>query len=142
MTPPMVPQASRTRHHATPATVTRLIPRAASRVDELFKLRQLIRDAQTAERAATRELVELMQSQGFQGLQGTAAVAVLDLRDCLQVDVPLFLEAAGSRAPEALSVRVEAARRLLGDETLRAIAETTTNPVLRVEPLTPSPTAA
>jgi len=53
----------------------------------------------------------------------------------VRADAALFLEAAGSRAPEALTVSVAAARRLLGEAELEAISETLTTPALRVEPL-------
>jgi hypothetical protein len=113
----------------------RAVAHLAAQVDHLHELRGLIRQAQTAERQITRELLDTMAAQGLGAVQGTQAVAIREARTSLQVDAALFLDAAGVRAPEALSVSVTAARRLLGEATLEAISETVTTPVLRVEPL-------
>jgi hypothetical protein len=76
-----------------------------------------------------------MTAQGLGAVQGTQAVAIREARTSLQVDAALFLEAAGGRATEALTVSVTAARRLVGEATLEAISERTTSAVLRVETL-------
>jgi hypothetical protein len=115
------------------APAVRAIARLAAEVDHLHELRGLIRQAQETERQITRELLAVMTAQALGAVQGTQAVAIREARTSLQVDATRFLEAAGARAPEALSVSVTAARRLLGEATLEAISETVTTPVLRVE---------
>jgi hypothetical protein len=102
-------------------------------VDDLFELRTLIRQSQEAERRLTLESRQAMEATGTNRLQGAAAVAVLDGRDNLTVDPQLFLEAVGDRAWSAIRVVLTEARAFLGEEDLRAIGETTTTPILRVE---------
>jgi hypothetical protein len=116
-------------------TPVRAIARLAAQVDHLHELRTLIRQAQETERQITRELLDTMTAQGLGAVQGTQAVAIREARTSLQVDAALFLEAAGGRATEALTVSVTAARRLVGEATLEAISERTTSAVLRVETL-------
>lgn len=113
----------------------RTIAGLAPQVDHLYELRTLIRQAQAVERQITQELLGVLAAQGLGALQGQRAVAILESRTSLHVDAALFLEAAGSRAPEALTVSVTAARRLLGEAELDAISETLTTSALRVEPL-------
>jgi hypothetical protein len=113
----------------------RIVAGLASQVDQLAELRDLIRRAQTAERQITQELLTAMEARGLRALPGHQAVAIRETRATLRVDPELFLLAAGDRAPQALTVSVTAARRLLGAVELEAISETLTTPVLRVEPL-------
>jgi hypothetical protein len=44
----------------------------------------------------------------------------------------------GEPAFEAMTVSITAARRLLGEDALNGISQTTTSPVLRIEPATPA----
>lgn len=83
----------------------------------------------------TADVIRAMAAAGFAKLEGTEAVAVLGERRDLKPDPARFLEAVGARGYAALVVSVTAARRLLGADDLAAISETTTSPVLRVEPL-------
>jgi len=50
--------------------------------------------------------------------------------------------AAMERTYNALSVGVVAARKLMGEDDLRAISTVTTTPTLRMEPVKPAPAAA
>ena len=101
-------------------------------VDHLLELRALIKRAQEDERKLTQEIVTTLRAHGLRTIRGQRAVAILDEQTTLAVDPGLFLEAAGVRAPEALRVSVTAARRILRQDELAAISETTTTPVLRV----------
>lgn len=85
----------------------------------------------------TGEIVQAMAVVGAARLQGHQGVAILEKRTTLQPDPGLFLEAVGTRGYAALTVTVTAARRLMAADDLAAISETTTSPVLRVEPLPP-----
>jgi hypothetical protein len=107
----------------------------APQVDHLAELRGLIRRAQAAERQLTQDLLAAMAAHDLRTVPGQAAVAILESRTALRVDPELFLLAAGARAPEALTVSVTAARRLLGEADLEAISEPMTTPVLRLEPV-------
>lgn len=66
-------------------------------------------------------------------LAGRQAVAVVDSRIILRPDPERLREALGSRAFEAMRVSVTAARRLLAEEDLKGISESSTTPVLCVE---------
>lgn len=111
----------------------RVIPLLGQKIDDLHELRALIRQSQEAERTLTAEILTSMQAAGVARLGGRQAVAVLGERTTLTVDPELFHHALGVRAFGALSVRVEAARRLMAADDLAAISETTITPVLRVE---------
>lgn len=112
-----------------------LVSLLSGKADRLLELRTSLRTLQAEERRLTEELVGALTAQGLGAVHGLRAIGSLEHRTSLRVDPALFLEAAGSRAPEALSVSVAAARRLLGEADLEAISETVTTPVLRVEPL-------
>ena len=86
----------------------------------------------------TAEIVQAMAAAGVARLQGHQGVAILEKRTTLRPDPALFLEATGAAGYVAVNVTVTAARRLMGADDLAAISETTTNPVLRVEPLAPA----
>ena len=88
----------------------------------------------------TAEIVQAMAAAGAARLQGHQGVAILEKRTTLQPDPGLFLEAVGIRGYAALTVTVTAARRLMAADDLAAISETTTSPVLCVEPLPPAAT--
>jgi hypothetical protein len=133
--PIVVPHANGHKPHFRPAPVARVVPLLGAQVDRLLELRATVKALQDDERALTAEILAAAQAQGLRALQGRRAVALLESRTTLRIDPGLFLEAAGPRATEALTVSVIAARRLLGEDDLRAIAETTTTVALRVEPL-------
>jgi hypothetical protein len=137
MTSPTVAPAYTARNERPHSVIPlrRALPAVAADVDHLLELRGLIKRAQAEERRVTSELVAHLTTRGLAAIQGTHAVAMVDVRTTLQIDPALFLEAAGARAPEALTVSVTAARRILGQADLEAIAETVTTPVLRVEAL-------
>jgi hypothetical protein len=112
------------------------LPSLTANVDHLAELRGLIRQAQDEERRITADVLSMMQAAGLDRLEGREAVAVRDSRTTLKPDPELFHTALGAPAFGAMTVSVTAARRLLGEDELAAISETTTTPVLRVEPLT------
>lgn len=118
-----------------PFPAARVIPLSGAKVDRLLALRADLKRLQEEERNLTAELVRILQAQGLKALQGSRAVAVLDERTTLKADPELFCQALGQAAWGALTVSVTAARRLLGEDDLRAISETGVQPVLRVEPL-------
>jgi len=120
---------------AKASLTARILPLAAPQVDRLLDLRASLKRLQAEERALTAELVGVLEAQGLRALQGTRAVAVLDQRTSLRVDPELFHRAVGPAAFGAMTVRVEAARTLLGAADLAAISEATMSPVLRVEPV-------
>jgi hypothetical protein len=124
---------------AKPARPTgRVLPLLGPKIDHLLELRGLIRRAQDEERAMTAEIVQAMAAAGAARLQGHQGVAILVKRTSLQPDPGLFLAAVGARGYAALTVTVTAARRLMAADDLAAISETTTSPVLRIEPLPPA----
>ncbi len=116
----------------------RVLPLLGPKIDHLLELRSLIRRAQNAERTMTAEIVQAMAAAGVARLQGHQGVAILENRTTLRPDPALFLDATGAAGYVAVNVTVTAARRLMGADDLAAISETTTNPVLRVEPLAPA----
>jgi hypothetical protein len=134
-TPILAPRSNGHKSHPVPVPTARVLPLVGAKVDRLLELRAVLRTLQEEERALTAAVVATVKAQGLLAVQGTRAVALLESRTSLKVDPALFLEAAGARAPEALSVNLTAARRLLGEDDLRAISETTTTLALRVEPL-------
>jgi hypothetical protein len=128
-----------------PAPITplrRVLSAAAADVDHLFELRGLIKRAQAEERRLTQAILGTCETRGLQALVGTCAVATVEPRTTLRVDPELFLEAAGPRAPEALTVNLTVARTLLGEDLLAAIGETTTTRALRVDARVPAPRVA
>jgi len=108
-------------------------PHLGQLIDDLFELRGLVHRAQANERAMTAEVLQALTAAGLERYEGDGAVAIVGQRTTLTPDAGLFVEALGSRAFEALSVNVTAARRLMGADDLAAISETTTTAVLRVE---------
>ncbi len=129
-----------------PARVTALSEHARERalapvrtqVDQLAGLRDLLRQAELAERELTAEVLAALQAAGLSRLEGHRATAVIGERVTMTVDPQLFCEALGPRAYDAVCIRLEAARRLLAADDLEAISEATTVPVLRLEPLSPT----
>jgi hypothetical protein len=115
------------------AVSLRVLPALGRQIDDLAELRALIRKSQEAERQLTAAVLTGLEAAGLTQLAGDKAVAIVAERTTLAVDPELFHQALGSRAYTALSVRVEAARRLMAEDDLAAISETTTTPVLRVE---------
>jgi hypothetical protein len=112
-----------------------LVSLLSGKTDRLLELRTLLRTLQAEERRLTEELVAAMTAQGLGALHGLRAVASVEHREGLRIDPELFLIAAGTRAPQALTVSVMAARRILGEAELEAISETVTTAALRVEPI-------
>lgn len=129
-----------TNGHPQPPNGHRRLARAVpiltplrAKVDHLAELRHLIRQAETAERELTAEIVRALQAAGVDRLTGRDAMATLGERTTLTPDPALVYEALGPRAFDAMSVSVTAARRLMAADDLAAISESTTAPVLRVE---------
>lgn len=122
--------------------VTKVVPLLAPQIDHLHELRDLIRRAQAEERRMTGDILRTMEAAGLTRLAGRQAVALIDQRTILKPDPQLFVEAVGEAAWSALTVSVTAARDLLGEHHLKAISETTSSPVLRVESLPAAPGAA
>jgi len=108
-------------------------PDLSQLIDDLFELRGLLRQSQAQERAMTAEVIQALTAAGIERYQAEAAMAIIGQRTTLTPDPELFLEALGSRAWEALSVNVTAARRLMEADDLAVISEATTTPVLRLE---------
>jgi hypothetical protein len=108
------------------------------KVTHLAELRQ----AETAERALTLEILTALERAGLDRLAGREVVAVRGERENIQVDVQLFHEALGPCAFAALSVGVVAARKLMAEDDLRAISSVTASPVLRLVAIEPAPAAA
>ena len=133
--PILAPPANGHKTHAVPTPIARVLPLVGAKVDRLLELRAALKVLQEEERTLTADIVTAVKTQGLLAVQGIRAVALLEPRTSLKVDPALFLEAAGPRAGEALTVTVTAARRLLGEDELRAISETVTTLALRVEPL-------
>ena len=123
------------RNGTKPRPAPRVVPLLGSTIDHLAELRALIRRAQDEERAMTAEILRAMQAAGVSRLEGGEAAAILDQRVTLRPDPALFHETLGARAYAAMTVSVTAARQLMGADDLAAISETTTTPVLRVEPI-------
>jgi len=121
------------RNGTKPQAPARVVPLLGPTIDELYRLRGLMRQAQEEERRLTGEILRACNAAGVTRLEGTSAVAIVDSRTTLKPDVALFLEAVGRRGYKALSVSVTAARQLMGADDLAAISETVTSPVLRVE---------
>jgi hypothetical protein len=115
-------------HPAKPAH-----PQLAQQVDDLHELRDLIRKSQEAERILTQQVLGALIAAELDTFEGSQAVAIVGQRVTLAPDPQLFFEALASRAWEALSVNVTAARRLMGADDLAAISEATTSRVLRLE---------
>src|SRR5438094_4112154 len=138
MTGTSLPQFTNGTKPTNGARAGKVVPLLGPRVDHLLELRGLIRRAQDEERQMTAEIVQAMAAAGVGRLQGHQAVALLDQRTTLTPDPARFLEATGTAGYAAVSVSVTAARRLLGTDELATISETTTAPVLRVEPLAPA----
>lgn len=109
-----------------------LIP-PAPMVDELLQVRRQLADLTKVERALTAQLVDAMTTLGLRESTGALAMAKLGTRETLTPDPALWLELAGPKATLALSVSVIKARELVSESDLRAISETTSTPVLRVE---------
>jgi len=112
------------------------------KVDLLAELRQLAREAERADRELTQEILAAMERTGLDRLAGREVIAVRGARENIEVDAELFHGALGARAYNALSVGVVAARKLMGEDDLRAISTVTTTPTLRMEPVKPAPAAA
>jgi len=113
----------------------RVVPLLGPKIDHLLELRGLIRRAQEEERQMTGEIARAMSAAGVARLQGHEAAAILEERTTLRPDPVSFLAATGAEGYAAVTVSMTAARRLMGADQLAAISETTTSPVLRVEPL-------
>jgi hypothetical protein len=126
------PVTNGTKPHRAARSHVIPLPSLVAGVDHLAELRGLIRRAQDEARTLTAEILGFMESAGLAQLEGAEAVAVRETRTNLKVDVALFVETLGARAHDALTVSVTGARRLLGEEDLRAISETVTAPTLRV----------
>ena len=120
-----------------PRFAARIIPLMGQKVDDLAKLRSLIRQAQEAERQLTAEIVNYLNSTGLAALHGTRALARLETRTVTTVDAARFFGLVGPSALETMSVSVGAARRLVGAATLEAIAERKAQCLLRVEEIVP-----
>lgn len=120
----------------------RVVPLLGQKIDDLLGLRALLRRAQDEERKLTGEVLGALQAVGADRVEGREAVAVIDARTTLKPDPTKLYAALGARAFEAMTVSVTAARRLMAEEALVAISETTTSPVLRVEAIEPRASAA
>ncbi len=105
-------------------------------IDKLAELRAAKRQLDSDERTLTASVLTAMRAAGLPALRGEHAIATVGERHDLTPDPALFVEAVGlTLAAPALRVSVEKARGVLGDETLRAISETTTTTTLRVDPI-------
>lgn len=131
----MISSVAHQRTNGRPTHLARTISLAEPKVDRLLELREALRRLQAEERVLAGEVLGMLEGYGLGALQGRSAVAILDERTALKVDPKLFHDAAGPAAYQAMTVSVTQARRLLDAEALLAIAETSTTPVLRVEPL-------
>jgi hypothetical protein len=103
------------------------------RVDDLYRLRTLIRKSQEAEREMTAEVLAALDRLGADRFEGGIAAALVIPRTTLTPDVGLFIGALGPRAYAALSVKVEAARAIMAADDLAAISESSTAATLRLE---------
>lgn len=117
------------------APMGRVVPLLAVKIDRLADLRGQLRKLTEDERALTAEIVNAMQTGGLKTLAGSQAVATISERTALVIDAELFHQAAGPRAWSAMTVRTEDARRLMGEDDLRAISERKTTPALTVKPI-------
>jgi hypothetical protein len=138
MTVTSLPQSTNGTKPTHGTRAGKVVPLLGPKIDHLLELRGLIRRAQDEERQMTAEIVSAMAAAGVTRLQGHQAAALLDQRINLTPDPARFLAATGAAGYAAVSVGVTAARRLMGADDLAAISETTTSPVLRVEPLAPA----
>jgi hypothetical protein len=107
----------------------------ADLADDLYELRTLLKKSTEAERKLTAEVLEGMHRVGADRIEGAIGVAILGERTTLTPDVGLFIGALGARAHAALSVKIEAARALMAADDLAAISESSTTPILRVQPI-------
>src|SRR5262249_59343965 len=103
------------------------------KVDQLAELRDLLRRSQEAERELTAEIQRALTTAQVDRLEGDHAVAIVGERATLHPDPELFVHAVGPAAWSAVTVSVGAARRFLGADDLKAISETSSATILRVE---------
>jgi hypothetical protein len=128
--------ASRNGHASAPALSAVTLGWLATSIDKLAELRAEKRRVEAAERSLTAEILATMSRHGLPALRAEHAIATVGTRVDLAVDPVLFVEAVGlPTAGPALRVSTEKARGVLGADILAAIAESTTVPTLRVDPI-------
>jgi hypothetical protein len=115
-----------------------VVPLLGPQIDHLLELRALIRRAQAEERVMTAEIIAGLEATGVTRLAGHQAVAILDAWLTRLVDPGRLYGLVGELGFDAMTVNITAGRRLLGEDALNGISQTTTSPVLRVEPARPA----